>query len=129
MAEDQFQNNVESLFKGMDGFLTTKSVVGEPMQVGDTIIIPLADVSFGVAAGSFVENNKKNNGGGGLGGKIEPTAMLIIQNGSTKLVNVKNTDGVSRIMDMVPDFINRFTGSKKEEDDFLDPEMEVEDEE
>lgn len=112
-----YDNTLESLFKGMDNFITTKTVVGDAITFPDgTIILPLVDVSFGVAAGTVVEDNKKNNGVGGLGGKITPSSVLVIQNGVTKLVNVKNQDGLTKILDMVPDFVNKFTsGSKKEE--------------
>ena len=44
-----------------------------------------------------------------MGGKIMPSAGLVIQNGTTKLVNSKNQDGVTKILDMVPDFVNKFT--------------------
>ena len=54
------------------------------------------------------EGDKKNNGGGGLAGKMTPCAVLVIQNGTTKLVNVKNQDGLTKVLDMVPDFVNRF---------------------
>ena len=50
MADNSFNNTVESLFKGMDSFITTKTVVGDAIHIGDTIILPLVDVSFGVAA-------------------------------------------------------------------------------
>lgn len=111
MAENTFNNTVESLFKGMDSFITTKTVVGDAVHIGDTIILPLVDVSFGVAAGAFSQE-KKNNGAGGMGGKINPSAVLVIQNGVTKLVNVKNQDSMTKILDMVPDFVNRFTSGK-----------------
>ncbi|MBR2046629.1 MAG: GerW family sporulation protein [Agathobacter sp.] len=111
---DKLNTTVESLFKGMDSFISTKTVVGEPTQIGDTIIVPLADVSFGVAAGASVENNK-NNGAGGLGGKITPSAVLIITNGSTRLVNVKNQDAITKVLDMVPDLLDHFAPAKKEE--------------
>ena len=53
MAEkdNQFQGVVESLLKGMDTVLSTKTVVGEATKIGDTIILPLVDVTFGVGAG------------------------------------------------------------------------------
>ena len=79
MADNSFNNTVESLFKGMDSFITTKTVVGDAVHIGDTIILPLVDVSFGVAAGAFSQE-KKNNGAGGMGGKINPSAVLVIQN-------------------------------------------------
>ena len=113
MGDNSFHTTVESLFKGMDSFITTKTVVGDAIHIGDTIILPLVDVSFGVAAGAFSQE-KKNNGAGGMGGKIMPSAVLVIQNGTTKLVNIKNQDGVTKILDMVPDFVNRFTSKKDE---------------
>ena len=118
MADNSFNNTVESLFKGMDSFITTNTVLGDAIHIGDTIILPLVDVSFGVAAGAFSQE-KKNNGAGGMGGKINPSAVLVIQNGVTKLVNIKNQDGMTKILDMVPDFINKFT-SGKDTDDIID---------
>lgn len=117
MAENSFSSTVESLFKGMDAFITTKTVVGDAVRFDDgTIVLPLVDVSFGVAAGAFLnETDKKNNGGGGMGGKIQPSAVLVIKDGTTKLVNVKNQEGITKILDMVPDFVEKFTKKKDEE--------------
>lgn len=113
MSANNFNTTVESLFKGMDSFITTKTVVGDAIHIGDTIILPLVDVSFGVGAGAF-SGDKGQNAGGGMGGKIMPSAVLVIQNGQTRLVNVKNQDGVTKILDMVPDFVNKFA-SKAED--------------
>ena len=118
MADNSFNNTVESLFKGMDSFITTKTVVGDAVHIGDTIILPLVDVSFGVAAGAFSQE-KKNNGAGGMGGKINPSAVLVSQNGVTKLVNIKNQDSMTKILDMVPDFVNKFTSGKGKDDEEL----------
>ncbi|MBP7320320.1 MAG: GerW family sporulation protein [Lachnospiraceae bacterium] len=113
MSENNFASTVESLFKGMDSFITTKTVVGEAIHIGDTIILPLADVSFGVAAGAFSQE-KKNNGAGGMGAKMTPSAILVIQNGTTKLVNVRNQDTMTKILDMVPDLVHKFQAKKKD---------------
>ncbi len=112
MAEN-FNATVESLFKGMDSFLSAKTVVGEAVTVNDTIILPFVDVSFGVGAGAF-SGEKKDNAGGGMGGKMSPSAVLVIQNGATKLVNIKNQDTVTKVIDMVPDLIDKFTGKKQQ---------------
>lgn len=117
MADNNFNNTVESLFKGMDSFITTKTVVGDAVKFDDgTIILPLVDVSFGVGAGAFSKDSGKSNAGGGMGGKITPSAVLVIQNGSTKLVNVKNQDSVTKILDLVPDVLNKFKKEKPVED-------------
>lgn len=120
MSDNNFNATVESLFKGMDSFLTTKTVVGDAVRFEDgTIILPLIEVTFGVGAGAFA-GDKKNNAGGGLGGKITPSAVLVIQNGSSKVVNVKEKDSVSKILDMVPDVINKFTGNSRKKNDNVD---------
>ena len=118
MSQNSFNEAVSTMFKGMDGIMSTKTVVGEPIHVDDTIIIPLADVSFGMGAGSF-EREKNDTGGGGIGGKVQPVAVLVISDGTTKMVSLKNNDGVSKVLDMVPDIMNKVTsgfGKKKEKD-------------
>ncbi|MCD8083908.1 MAG: GerW family sporulation protein [Clostridiales bacterium] len=115
MAENHFATTVEALFKGMDQFVTTKTVVGEAVKVDDAIILPLVDVTCGMAAGSFA-NNAKQSGGGGMSAKMSPSAVLVIQNGVTKLVNIKQQDAVTKVLDMVPDFVNKLTGGKKEQE-------------
>lgn len=124
MAENQFSGVVESLLKGMDTILSTKTVVGEATQIGDTIILPLVDVSFGVGAGAGVNDEKKTqNGAGGLGGKMTPSAVLVIgKNGSARLVNIKNQDTVTKILDMVPDILDRFGKKDKKEEKIDDKE-------
>lgn len=108
-----FNQTVGSLFKGMDAFLSTKTVVGEPTKIGDTIILPLVDVNFGVAAGAFTKEGNKNSAGGGMGGKMSPSAVLVIQNGRAKMISVKSTDTVSKIMDMIPEIIDKITSLVK----------------
>ena len=114
MQNNHFSDVVGSLLRGMDTVLSTKTVVGEATQIGDTIILPLVDVTFGVGAGAG-SGEKKNSGGGGMGGKMTPSAVLVIKDGYTKLVNVKNQDTMTKILDMVPDIVDKFTTKKDEE--------------
>ena len=119
-----FNTTVKSLFQGMDGFLTTKTVVGDAVKFDDgTIILPLVDVSFGVGAGAFSED-KKDKAGGGMCGKIQPSAILVIKDGQTRLVNVKNQDSMTKILDMVPDVIEKFTGKSANAGKKIDVEVE-----
>lgn len=119
MSESKFESTVGSLFKGMENYINAKTVVGEAVKINDSIILPLADVTFGVAAGAF-SGEKRDNGAGGLGGRISPSAVLVIQDGNTKLVNVKNQDVLTKILDMVPDLVDRFTKDKSEDVDIND---------
>lgn len=123
MATDRhFKETVDALFSGINGVVSSKTVVGDPIHIGDTIILPLVDVSFAVGAGSF-SGEQKEKGAGGLGGKMTPSAVLVIQNGTTRLVNIKNQDAVTKILDMIPDAIDRIKGPKEKkltEDDVVE---------
>ncbi|MDD7770722.1 GerW family sporulation protein [Suipraeoptans intestinalis] len=123
MAEQNFKETVEALFQGVDSVVSSKTVVGEPVHIGDVIILPLVDVSFAIGAGSFQsgknveaggrQGERKQKGAGGMGGKMTPSAVLVIQNGKTKLVNIKNQDTMTKILDMVPDLVDRFSPKKE----------------
>ena len=107
MADHNFSGVIDSLMGGMNTILGTKTVVGEATKVGDTIILPLVDVSFGVGAGAS-DADKKNSGVGGFAAKMSPSAVLVIKDGHTKIVNIKNQDAVTKVLDLVPDIADRF---------------------
>lgn len=127
MANNNTKELIQELFQGMDGFVQSKTVVGEPIYLGETVLIPLIELSCGMASGAFVkENTKKGDGGAGaMSSKITPAALLIIQNGRTKLIRVKNEDAVSKIIDMIPDAIERISGGNKVSDRAVEKGQEV----
>ncbi len=118
---NNFSEVVSSLLSGVDNFLSTKTVVGQATQIGDTIILPLVDVTFGVGAGAAA-GEQKNSGFGGITGKMSPSAVLVIKNGQTKLVNVRNQDAVTKIIDMIPDLVDKFTAPKEDTDNMVSDE-------
>jgi len=102
------------------------TIIGEPIEsVEGMTIIPISKVSFGFAAGgseftteTVNEYSKKEaeelvhyrlpfGGGAGAGASINPVAFLIIQNGVAKLLPVEHTSCVDRLIDYVPDLMER----------------------
>jgi len=115
MADNNLSGVIDSLLKGMNSVISTETVVGKPTVIGDTIIVPLVDVNFGCISGSSMNaTDKKQSGAGSFWGKETPSAILIIKNGQTKLVNVRNQDALTKILDMVPDLIDKFTTPKEQ---------------
>jgi uncharacterized spore protein YtfJ len=118
---NNFENVMRSLLDGANGMLTSKTVVGSPITVGDTMLIPLSDVTIGCAAGSN-NGNKKDGGAGGFSAKVSPTAVLIIKGGNTKVVNIKDSNSVTRLIDMVPEVVDKFIAGRQAEDMMSDEE-------
>lgn len=101
--------HLQSMFAKMENFISTKTVVGEPVHFGDIIVIPLVEVSF--AVGSGIGEGKSDAGGGGggmLGSRLIPVAVVVIVNGTVQLVNVKNQESVNKLIDMIPGLISKF---------------------
>jgi len=114
MAESEFNASVKELLSGLDGFVSSKSVTGEPIRVNDTVIIPFMDVQLGVGAGAY---GKKGSGSAGaVGAKMTPSAVLILQNGTSKLISVKDQDTALRVLDMVPEVIDRLKAIIQKDD-------------
>ncbi|MCD8090326.1 MAG: sporulation protein [Clostridiales bacterium] len=110
--------SLDALFTKMDGFVSSKTVVGDAMVLGEITVIPLVDVSFGVGAGASDKTGEKNKGevcGGGLGAKISPAAVIVIKNDGIQLVNVKNENSINKLIDMAPGILDKlnFGKSKK----------------
>lgn len=110
MAINTFNTSVQSLFDGLGSVLSTKTVVGEPVTVGDTIIIPLVDVHFGMGAGSTTSDTKKKaTAGGGMGVDMDPCAVLVIRGDIVRVIPVESSQSAfAKLIDMVPDIMNRF---------------------
>ncbi|MCL2357720.1 MAG: sporulation protein [Defluviitaleaceae bacterium] len=100
--------NLKMLFGKMEEFVSTKTVVGDPVHIGDVIIIPLVDATFGVGTGlADSSDEKKGAGGGAAGAKLSPSAVIVINQGAAQLVSVKNTDSVNKLVDLVPGILSK----------------------
>ncbi len=113
----EFNPIIETLFEGMDSFLSTKTVVGEAKEVGGVTIVPLVNVSFGLGAGAFSKENQQN-GGGGLGGKMSPNALLVISDDDVRLMRISSDKNIDRVLELAPVLLKKFKNRKK--DDPLD---------
>jgi len=96
-------DDVERLLKTslceIERILNTKTVVGDPIVVGDTTLIPLLSVGFGFGAGggtgkgeSSTKDSAKGEGTGagvGGGGGVKPVAMIIIDKNGVRVEPIK----------------------------------------
>lgn len=125
MGKD-FKESVEVLFDKVDDLVSTKTVVGEAIQVDGITILPLIEVSVGAGVGA-----KENNGaGGGMGAKITPAAVLVIHAGGVQTIHLQNQDAVSKLIDMAPGVVDKlnFGAIFKDRKKAAEPEVSFEEE-
>lgn len=113
---------VESLMKttmeNIKNMIDVNTVVGDAVETKDgTVIVPVSKVSFAFIAGGgeYTGNPDKNEedaskypfaGGSGAGVTVQPIGFLATTNGQLRVIPVRYSSTIDRIVDMVPDFIN-----------------------
>jgi uncharacterized spore protein YtfJ len=105
-------NNVseylQSMFSKMENFISTKTVVGEPVNYGDIILVPLVEVTFGSGSGISESKEAEQQGGGAIGARLTPVAVVVIVDGTAQLINVKHQESVNKLIDMIPGVLSKF---------------------
>ncbi|MCQ2979068.1 MAG: GerW family sporulation protein [Clostridia bacterium] len=98
----EVKDKISSMLSEMTKFVNSDVVVGKPIKSDDITIIPLVDVTFGLGFG-YNGQAKEDAQGGGMGGKISPNSLLVIENGQTKLVNVKDSNSITALIPQILD--------------------------
>lgn len=118
MANFDFKESVETIFDKLENFLKTKTVVGDPLKIGETTIVPFINLSFGLGTGGGNGTDERGNGGigggGGTGARISPTAVLVIQGEKVELLPIRKSGGLDKLVDMVPGIIEKIQEKKEE---------------
>lgn len=102
---------LQAMFDGMEGLLQSKTVIGDPIDMGEVRLLPLLEITAGMAGGSFAAEAKQR-GAAAMTAKITPVAMLMVQGKMVRLINIKNQDAISKLVDLIPDAADKFTGSR-----------------
>lgn len=126
MGEHPIENLMNTAMNSIKDMIDVNTIIGEPIQASNnTVIIPISKVGFGFAAGgsefrgeTLDEYTKKDKeeqvqyrlpfwGGSGAGVSIAPVAFLVVQPNTVKLLPVDHNSCLDRLLDYVPDLIDK----------------------
>lgn len=103
--------NLEALFGRLEKFLKTETVIGEPIIVGETTLVPIVTVMFGGGTGAGIGKDPKgadgSGGGAGIGARISPNAILVIKKDEVSMLPVKGKNNLENLVEMVPEIISK----------------------
>ncbi len=106
---------VKTTLGEIEKVLSTRTVVGEPITIEGTTLIPLISVGFGFGAGGGegkAEAKQKGEGvgGGTVGGAgVRPIAIIIIDKGGVRIEPIKGgmATAIEKIGETVPQMIEK----------------------
>ena len=117
--EGLMQTAMESLKTMVD----VNTILGDPVETPDgAVIVPVSRGSFGFAAGGSEFAAAKGadaghpfGGGSGAGIALNPVAFLVVAKESVRLLPVNQSAIYDRLIDAVPQFLDRIQGMVKGE--------------
>ena len=129
MSNHPIEGLMLTAMNSIEDMIDVNTIIGEPIETTNGIvIIPISKVSFGFAAGGSefkgetVDEYKKKDkdesiqyrlpfgGGSGAGVSINPISFLVVQQDKVKLLPVNHTSCVDKILDYIPEVIDKVEG-------------------
>ncbi len=111
-----FKENMDALASHLENLVKTKTVIGEPVITGNITIIPIITASFGFGTGGGEGTDpSKGTGkgnGGGAGGKLSPTALIVIKGDDVQVYSLGNKGSLEKLMELAPEVMSKFASNK-----------------
>ena len=131
--KNSIQELMDATLSGLKTAMDANTIIGEPIKTEDATLIPVSRLSFGVACGGsdFATKGSASNfgGGGASSAKVEPVAFLVVRGDSVRLISVDPpvANTVDRIVDAVPEVMDRVTAFIQQQQERKDKKAEQSD--
>ena len=113
---EELGKGLEMLFEKLQDFLTSRTIIGKEIQVGETTLIPVIELTFGMGSGSGGGTDEKKQAGSGegvgFGAKARPSAVVVIQKDNVQLLPMGKPGALEKLMEKIPDIIDKIPKSE-----------------
>lgn len=106
---------LETIMAKLEKVLSSKTVIGEPLQMGEITLIPVVDVMFGFGGGGGEGGTKENTGAGGGGGggaRVAAKAVIVIRGGEVSVLPLSKGGALEKMVEMVPGLVEKLAAKK-----------------
>ena len=119
---DDLEHLIKTTMGEIEKLVNSKTLVGDPIVIGDNTLIPLISVGFGFGAGSNTGiNTAKDKGemsgaGSGGGAGIKPVAVIIVNKQEVKVEPVMTgvSGAIEKLSETAPKAIEKIIESRKD---------------
>ncbi|MDR2999787.1 MAG: hypothetical protein LBU89_00865 [Fibromonadaceae bacterium] len=95
----------ETLLEKLKTIAQIETVIGEPIQSGESTIVPVSRISMGMGMVGHTNKGSTASSGGGL--RIDPVAFLVLKGDDVKVLPIEKAQSAfSKLADLTPDVIN-----------------------
>jgi uncharacterized spore protein YtfJ len=118
---EDIENMVKTTLSQIEKVLSSKTVVGDPITVGDTTLIPLLSVGFGFGAAGGGKADAKDSddalkGGTGGAGGMRPIAVIVIDKDGARIEPIKSSvaAAIEKLSEKVPGVVEKIADKMAE---------------
>ena len=106
------ENMIKTVLQEFKELARTETVVGKPIAVADTVIVPVSKISFGFGAGG-AKGSADGSGGTAGGGSVEPVGFIVISKGKAQLIPMQESEmSIGKLLSYAPDVIKKIKDFK-----------------
>jgi len=110
------KENIEALVSKLENLVSTRTVVGEAITIGNNTVVPVISASFGfgTASGEGTEPSKGGGkgGGAGAGAHITPTALIALEGDQIRVYSLNKKGALENLVEVVPEVLSKFHKSR-----------------
>jgi len=115
--ENPAQELIKSILDELTTFAKTETIIGEPITIADTTVIPVCKITLGFGAGGGAGGVKEKGEGLGSGGGggvcIYPAAFIVIRGEQVSLLGVKPGKW-EPVLEAIPKLIEKLKEGRKD---------------
>ena len=120
MAENNIKGIMDTTMDKLHAMVDADTIIGTPIVLGDTTLLPVSKVAFGLATGGSDFPSKSDRqlfgGGGGAGVTITPVAFISVTGQSVKMMPIYNElTTVDKALTMAPELLDKIKELFKKE--------------
>lgn len=106
------------LFEHLEKMLNARTVFGEPITIGEVVLIPVVDICFGAGAGGGTAPEKStcgSGGGGGAGARMTASAIIAVRGSHVQVMKLKQAAALDRVFELIPELLQSLKKDKAAE--------------
>ena len=111
--------NVEAILDEVVNTMSTRTVVGEPMELQGVTLVPIINIAFGFGAGGGEGpgGQQGSGSGGGGGARMKVAGVLVVKDGDVKFLPTTGSGAWEKLLDSVPDLLFKAKGKAEQAKD------------
>ncbi|WP_418790610.1 GerW family sporulation protein [Phosphitispora sp. TUW77] len=114
------KENMDTIFSHLENMFNAKTVIGDPIVVGEVTLVPVVNVTFGIGTGGGEGKDASDLGGGGVGAgtgaRLTPAAVIVIKGDSVSMLPISGRGSLENVVAMVPEVLDKLKKTMQKEE-------------